>query len=132
MIPICQTAVCLAIVISGAIEAASGAQSGYLSAYAEVPTVGTVAYRQEVGDIPQDLRPYDVLIAVADCSRIGKEATLYTAVGPLRALVIDCAGNDGTPSWMEENRIIAEIDYYSWQRWPELVGSAAVLVIEGE
>lgn len=107
-------------------------QTGYLSAYAQGPTDATIAYRQEVGDLPYDLSQYAVFIAVADCSLVGREATLYTAVGQLSAIVFDCAGNDGTPSWMETNRIIAEIDYWTWQHWPELIGSEAVLVMEDE
>ena len=130
IVPLCQSAVCLLLMVSGAVESLTASQTGYLSAYAESPTVGTIAYRQAVGDIPSDLSQFDVMIAVSDCRLIGKEGMLYTAVGPLRALVFDCAANDGTPSWMEENNIVAEIDWYTWQRWPVLVGSAAVLVIE--
>lgn len=99
--------------------------TGFLSAYAELPTVATVEYRQEIGDLPHDISKYDVLIAVADCGLIGKEGVLHTIVGSLKAIVFDCAGNDGTPSWMEENNIVAEIDYWTWQKYPELVGTPA-------
>jgi hypothetical protein len=121
------------MLFSGAVETVTAVptHTGYLSAYGRLPTDATIDYRQSVGDIPQDLSGYDVLIAVSDCRLIGKTGVLYTAVGALRALVIDCAGNDGTPAWMFENSIIAEIDWYSWQRWPGLVGSEAVLVMEG-
>lgn len=132
IVPLCQGINCAALFVVGTLGQLHTAQSGYLSAYAESPTVGTVAYRQEVGDIPHDLTGYDVLIAVSDCMMVGKPGTLYTAVGPLDALVIDCAGDDGTPSWMAENNIVAEIDYWTWAAHPELVGSAAVLVMDGE
>lgn len=105
-------------------------ESGYLSAYAQTPTDATLAYRQEVGDVPYDVSQYDVLIAVLDCRLIGDEALLYTDVGVLKALVFDCAGvSDGGALWMLENNMIAEIDFYAWQKWPQLVGSHAVLVM---
>ena len=107
-------------------------ESGYLSAYAELPTVATLAYRQEVGDIPQDISQYDALIAVADCSLIGREALLYTEIGTMTAIIYDCAGNDGTPTWMAENRIVAEVDYWTWQRHPEIVGGAAILSVHSQ
>lgn len=134
ILPACQTAVCLLFYLSGAVEAATSGPhlTGYLSGYNEAPTVGTVAYRQEIGDIPQNLSGYDVLIATADCGQIGKVGTLYTVVGPLNALVFDCGGDDGGHHWMRVNNILAEIDWYTWVAHPELVGSAATLVMEGE
>ena len=88
--------------------------SGWLSQYGEAPTVGTLNYRQAVGDLPANLNLYDGFIAVADCGRIGDLAWLsINGGGWLRVAVFDCAGNDGTPAWMAENQIIAELDYFT-------------------
>ena len=128
-----MTCTLIACLLAGALDSVQPPNvvfDGYLSAYAEAPTIGTIAYRQAVGDIPQDLRPYNVLIAVADCSLIGKEALLISGGNVYEALVFDCAGNDGTPSWMEQNNIVAEVDWYFWQLRPDLVGQAATVVVK--
>ncbi len=107
--------------------------SGYLSAYGKSPTDGTLLYRQDTGQIPYDLSPYDVFIAVLDCSDIGKNAILYAGNLELNALVFDCAGvEDGGADWMIQGNYIAEIDYYTWQKYPELVGGLAEIEIKGD
>ena len=97
ILPACQAARCALLLWCGITAKWHTVQTGYLSAYAELPTVATLAYRQEIGDVPYDVSGYDVFIAVADCGLIGHEGTLYTNAGALRAIVMDCAGNDGTP-----------------------------------
>ena len=133
IVPACQALECLALLWGGfTTQLQQPAHIGYLSAYGEMPTVATLAYRQEIGDIPSDISQYSVFLAVADCGLIGREATLISSSGVFDALIIDCAGNDGTPEWMEQNSIVAEIDFYTWAAYPELVGSAAVLVMGDE
>lgn len=97
---------------------------GFLSAYALNPTMGTLAYRAENEQIPDDLSGYDVFLAVADCGRIGQEATLVIGGDEYAALVFDCAGEkDGGRDWMHRNAIVAEVDYHFWMEHPEYVGS---------
>ena len=85
---------------------------GYLSQYAQAPTDATIAYRQESGDIPQDLSPYAGVIAVENCAYVGHDAYLYVGDSWYRVLVFDCLGRDVQPNWMQENNIIAEMGYY--------------------
>lgn len=105
--------------------------SGYLSGYTQGPTDGTTLYRQEIGDIPRDLSPFDTRIAVLDCSLIGSTGTLFTEAGRLRVVIFDCAGrSDGGNHWMKGNNILAEIDWYTWQFHPDLIGTKAVLILD--
>ena len=107
--------------------------SGYLSGYDQLPTDATIAYRQETGQIPANLSSYDALIAVLDCAQIGQVGTLYTAVGPLRIMVFDCAGvDDGGHQWMVNGRYVAELDWYTRQLHPELMGTVAVLFMDSQ
>lgn len=97
---------------------------GFLSAYALLPTVGTLELRQEWGQLPQDVSGYEVFLSVADCGLIGKEATLAVDGDLYDALIFDCAGvDDGGLAWMTENAIAAEVDYWFWLEHPEYVGS---------
>ena len=84
---------------------------GWLSQYAQGPTDGTIAYRQEVGQIPEDLSGYAGVIAVEDCSHVGKDAYLYIDKWH-RVMVFDCLGRNVETNWMEENSIVAEMGYY--------------------
>lgn len=102
-------------------------ESGWLSAYAPGMMDYQVDYRIGTGQAPADaFSRFDTFVAVADCSTIGDVIYLRPIdrevgrVGGWRsALVVDCAGNDGTPQWMEENRILAEVDWETWQDWQE-------------
>ena len=49
---------------------------GILSACNLNPTVGTLEYRQALGQLPADLSPYSVYLAVDDCSLIGQPARM--------------------------------------------------------
>lgn len=101
---------------------------GWLSQYSEAPTVATIDYRQRIGDLPADLGHYDGFIAVADCGRIGASAWLSIEGGALeRVAVFDCAGADGSAQWMENNQIIAEVDFYTAERYALEGGAQAVL-----
>ena len=97
---------------------------GFISAYAQGPTDATLQYR---GMWPADPK-LDGYIAVADCGRIGQYAKLGTAAGVLNVRVFDCGGDDGGHSWMIENNIVVEVDWYLWERYPEIVGGKAKLV----
>lgn len=102
---------CKVVLGACALATPDDSMAGYLSYYTPQPSIATREYRQSVGDIPSDLSRYAGLIAVADCSKIGKEAWLEVNGRWLPVLVFDCAGNDGTTYWMQTNRIVAEVDH---------------------
>lgn len=90
-------------------------QSGWLSAYAIEPTIGTLAYRLDSGDVELG---HDVYLAVADCGRIGEIG--HITIGNSEELdyqVFDCLGADASGDWMEAQNIVAEVDYWTWQRY---------------
>ena len=100
---------------------------GILSAYALWPTLGTIAYRQDLGQIPQDISMYDALIAVDDCNLIGHEATIYSGDREFSALVMDCAGSDSAEYLSDGDdlttpfKISAEVSYHFWKAHPDVV-----------
>jgi hypothetical protein len=100
---------------------------GYVSAYNEQPTIHTLAYRRSVGDIPH--LKVDGYVATLSCDYVGKEAILETSVGNLNVVVFDCAGADGGHSWMRDNNMVVEIDYYLWRKYPDIVGEEARLIV---
>lgn len=103
-------------------------ERGYLSRYDLVPTAATIQYRKDMGEIPHDLTPYDGVVAVYDCSRIGDEAVLEANGKEFDVMVFDCAGvADGGAAWMERNNIVAEIGYYMHEKNPDLLGSYATI-----
>lgn len=102
---------------------------GYLSGYAMRPTVGTIKIRQEWGQLPQDVSDYDVFLAVPNCDLIGHEAKLIINNDSYNGLIFDCAGKD-SHSWMIDNGIAAEVDYYFWMKYPEYVGTNTLIRIE--
>lgn len=95
---------------------------GYLSGYAMWPTIRTIEIRQEWGQLPQDVSGYDVFLAVPNCDLIGHEAELIVNGDVYTGLVFDCAGED-SHSWMIDNMIAAEVDYYFWMKHPEYIGT---------
>lgn len=107
--------------------------TGWLSAYCLNPTVGTIAYQQEVGRLPDRVEHYEVFLAVEDCSLVGQEATLIAGGETYAGIVFDCAGvnaydKEGV-SWMRELGVAAEVDWWFWQAHPELIGVEQVQVI---
>ncbi len=101
---------------------------GYLSAYGQQPTDGTIAYYQELGMIPQDLSDYDGVVAVFDCWRIGDTAVLTVGDEVFNVIVFDCAGvADGGQDWMINGGYLAEIGYYMWEKYPHIVGKYATI-----
>lgn len=105
--------------------------SGYLSGYDQLPTDATIAYRQELGQLPDDLSQYDALVAILDCAQIGQSGVLHTEVGSPRVVAFDCAGReDGGYEWMTNGLYVAELDWYTRQQHPELMGTWAVLVMD--
>lgn len=101
---------------------------GFLSAYAQRPSLGTIAIRQEWGQLPQDIEQYDVFLAVPNCDLIGKEANLLIGDKVYSGLIFDCAG-EGSHSWMIDNQIAAEVDYNFWMDHPEYVGTNTLVQI---
>lgn len=102
---------------------------GVLSAYGESPTVGTVSYRVDVGDLPH--RDFDFFVAVADCDFIGQRAVLVADESIYEGVVFDCAGDSNSYRWMKDNIVAGEVDYWFWQEHPELIGSKVFLLIGG-
>jgi len=102
---------------------------GALSAYGEAPTVGTLAYREEMGQISH--REYDFFIAVPDCDLIGQQAILAADDVLYEGIVFDCAGDSDSYRWMKDNIVAGEVDYWFWQEHPELIGSEVFLLIGG-
>lgn len=101
---------------------------GFLSAYDENPTVGTIEYHQENGTIPHDLSKYDGLVAVIDCWRVGQDAILTVGDESFYVLVFDCAGKgDGGWDWMIRHSYLAEVDYYMRTKYPHIVGKYATI-----
>jgi len=93
----------------------SSEQTGWLSAYDEESTINQINYGLSTRQIQEGRTVY---LATADCKRIGEVGLIQIGDSDwLDYQVFDCAGNDGTPDWMGQNNIIAEIDYYTWQRY---------------
>jgi hypothetical protein len=89
--------------------------SGWLSAYDEEPTIDTYIYRLAIGDIELG---HDVYLATADCSRIGEVGVITIGDNePLNYQVFDCLGADAGYDWMARQNIIAEVDFWTWQRY---------------
>lgn len=105
--------------------------SGFLSAYGQLPTDATLENRQRWDQIPNDLSRFDAYIAVLDCTKIGATGKLHTISGTLNIIVFDCAGiEDGGADWMVRNNYVAELDFYTWEKHPELIGTEAILVLD--
>lgn len=102
---------------------------GFLSAYGQVPTEGTIAIRQEWGQLPQDMSQYDGVIATKSCALIGHEATLYIQGEKYDVIVFDCSGDQETSEWMLSGRIIAELGYFLSHKIPNYKGKWARIVI---
>ena len=96
-------------------------ENGIGSQYTEMPTIGTVQYRLEIGDLSMaDLDWAEVYIAVPQCWRIGERGYIKIEDNHwLRYIVFDCASRDPrdrTRQWMEENNVLVEIDYWTVRR----------------
>lgn len=100
---------------------------GWLSKYDQLPTDATMEYRMDIGEITVNPHKYDVWVAVLSCDRIGQTGTLLTRSGEFKALVFDCAGDDGGHRWMIHYQILAEVDYYFAQEYPGLINSWAMI-----
>ncbi len=85
--------------------------SHWFSQYGQEPTDGTMEYRRSVGDIPLDMSPYDGVLAVEDCSRIGDVAWINIDDRWRHVMAFDCLGRD-EDNWMQEKNIIAELGFY--------------------
>lgn len=110
-------ALALFVLILLPIEQASslGEYEGWLSAYDQEPTMDTIYYRLGNGDIQLG---FDVYIAVPNCKRIGETGTMIIGDSkPLTYQVFDCSGDEATNDWMNGNNIIAEIDFWAWQKY---------------
>lgn len=95
-------------------------REGFVSVYAQTPTDRTIAYQQERGVIPQDLSPYDGLVAAYSCSWLGREGWLIVGDQSYYVLVFDCAHYESW-RWMLTTPISVEVDYYFAQENPGVV-----------
>ena len=94
--------------------------SGWSSAYVIETTIGTYDYRISTGDIDPG---YDSYIAVSSCKRLSETGIMVINDDIRTYQVFDCAkrdNSDGTKTWMEEDNIAAEIDYFTWEDHEEL------------
>ena len=93
---------------------------GAISYYEEAPSVATLNYRCDIGDIDCDIDTMpDSFVAVADCSLIGKHGTITFEDGlTITTQVFDCSGNDGVDedgvSFLTASGIAFEFDYASY------------------
>lgn len=108
---------------------------GVLSAYALWPTIGTIAYRQDTGQLPQDITGL-ALIAVDDCSLIGHAAIIHYEEQEFPAIVFDCAGADGAQFFSDGDdlttpfKLAGDVDYHFWQEHPDIVRSLVMIEVE--
>jgi hypothetical protein len=110
---------------------------GWLSAYGQLPTDATLEYGQEVLGLPEDVSRYDGVIAVLECSDVGKDATLLVNDVSYTMLAFDCAyPHDHGPKhlaggrrYMLENQIVGEVGWYFWQKYPDLIGDTEATLI---
>jgi len=122
--------------------------TGLTSRYSPGVMQATIAARIEMGQLSaHSVAAHDGYVAVLDCNRIGD--TLWIMVndgrhwqtGELvdggrwqRVLVTDCArrdGADGARSWMADNGILTELDYYTAARYGFThLGAVPVVVSE--
>ena len=110
---------------------------GILSAYNFAPTVGTLEYRQAMGQLPADVSMYDALLAVDDCSLIGHEARLVAGNEVFTAIIFDCASANGAWYFADGNviydepwRMLAgEVGYGFWQAHPGIVRSMVMIEV---
>lgn len=109
---------------------------GILSAYSLNPTIYTVEYRQAIGQLPPDLSPYSVYLAVDDCSLIGHEARLIAGDEVFQGIIFDCAGAYGAQFFSDGNdletpyKLAADADYWFWQAHPDIVHSLVRIEVE--
>lgn len=113
---------------------------GKLSAYQFNPWYGTVKWRQEHGQLPDDLSMYDAHVATDDCSTIGWTGMMHVyesdvMVDSLSVIVFDCMGADAVYNWMDELGFAVEMDYLTWMANPTWFNNpnitANVVVWEG-
>lgn len=83
----------------------------WFSQYDLGPTDATIEYRQNIGDIPIDMSKYSGVIAVENCSNIGKEAMIRISGLWHRVIAFDCLARN-EHNWMKENNIVAELGYH--------------------
>lgn len=89
-----------------------------------------VSNRQSWGQLPSPLPSVDGFIAVLDCGRIGETWLLRPQGRDWETfLVTDCAGDLETVKWMQNNNILAEVDYPTAERWATIGHGIRVRVI---
>jgi hypothetical protein len=109
---------------------------GILSAYSLNPTVGTLEYHQALGQLPADLTPYAVYLAVDDCSLIGHEARLITGDEIFQGIIFDCASAYGAQFFSDGDdqetpfKLAADADYWFWKTHPDIVHSLVLVEVE--
>lgn len=89
--------------------------AGWASYYDQRPTDMTLAWRVKHGYLDgADLLWAETYIAVSDCWRVGERGYIQIeGVGLRTYVVFDCTETYATKRWLEDNRIVAELDYYT-------------------
>lgn len=84
--------------------------------------------------IPSGFSPYQEKyeghIAVADCKMVGKDAWLTVTIDrvemdPILVYISDCTNSPNTLRWMRNGRIVAELDWETWDKLGIKDGSGA-------
>lgn len=89
------------------------------SRYGEGVTVATLDARIDMNHLSMsDVALADGYVAVLDCSRIGEWMVMRSNSGDWEAfLIFDCASRTDTHTQQFMEHIIAEVDYYTAERW---------------
>jgi hypothetical protein len=106
--------------VTGLVVAILFIAAGPLSQYSNGVAERTIRVRQTASvsmPLPDVLPKTDGYLAVLECEHIGEIWWLMFPDGVVESfLVIDCAGDWETISWMERNNIIGEVDFQTAQR----------------
>jgi len=94
------------------------AMSGVASQYSPGLMEEVVVNRQLQGYLPEQLPLVDGYVAMKGCDYIGAILHVRPKGGAAeRMLVCDCAGDDVTREWMDQDNILLEVDYPTAVRW---------------
>lgn len=111
---------------------------GALSMFSAGPSIGTIEYREEIGQINPD-GDYDFYIALLD-DYVGCEVRMYTPKGIFNGVVFDASGDAATSKWMDWKRytddgvvvanIAGEVNFGFGAENLDLIGEKVLLRVE--
>lgn len=113
--PLITKTVAILVLLSSLLQSGSPLfMQGSWSQYAKEPTDSQIWYHTEVTGLLSHPEEYDSFIAMVDCDHVGRDVWISVKGGPWRkAFVFDCSGHVSTTTWMRQNGIIGELDYYT-------------------